>query len=90
MGCYKSAFTFKRGALVATFFLSGCGHVSNPFTMNVMPTLTPEEVATKSAACSKNTTARPYPPEKPQVVFCDTKTVLPPGYVSPVPYVKVL
>lgn len=90
MGCCKSAPPFKRGALLATLILGGCGHISNPFTMNVMPTLTPEEVATKSAVCSKNTTARPYPPEKPQVVFCDTKTVLPPGYVSPAPYVRVL
>lgn len=71
--------------------VSGCGYISNPFTMNVMPTLTSEVVASKSEECiKKNGIPDPYPPKKPQVVFCKTKSVLPPGYVSPVPYVKVI
>lgn len=59
--------------------------------MNVMPTLTPEVIAQKSDECvKKNLIPEPYPADKPQVVLCKTKSVLPPGYVSPVPYVKVL
>lgn len=71
--------------LIAALMLTGCASIDNPFTMNVMPTLSPDVVATKAAACPANTTARPYPPGKPQVVFCDTKSVLPKGYVRPAP-----
>lgn len=71
--------------------VSGCGYISNPFTMNVMPILSPEVVASKSEECiRKNTIPEPYPPDKPQIVLCKTKSVLPPGYVSPVPYVRVI
>ncbi len=76
-------------ALLAT--LSGCSSIQNPFTMNVMPTLTPEVIAEKTDDClKKNSIPESYPPEKPQIVLCKTKSVLPPGYVSPVPYVRVL
>lgn len=71
--------------IIAALMLTGCASIENPLTMNVMPTLSPDVVATRSAACPKNTTPRPYPPAKPQVVFCDAKSVLPPGYVRPAP-----
>lgn len=83
---------FKKLTLIAPLLLlSACGYIENPFTMNVMPTLTPEVIAQKSDECvKKNGIPEPYPADKPQVVLCKTKSVLPPGYVSPVPYVKVL
>ena len=82
----------KKVALFAPLLLlSACSSFQNPFTMNVMPTLTPEVIAQKSDECvKKNLIPEPYPADKPQVVLCKTKSVLPPGYVSPVPYVKVL
>lgn len=76
---------------ISILLLSGCSSIENPFTMNVMPTLAPEVITAKSEECNKkNGVPEPYPPEKPQVVLCKTKSVLPPGYVSPVPYVRVL
>ena len=76
---------------IAALLLTGCGYISNPFTMNVMPTLSPEVIAQKSDECiKKNGIPEPYPPDKSQIVLCKSKSVLPPGYVSPVPYVKVL
>ena len=76
---------------ISISILCGCGVISNPFTVNVMPTLTPEIISAKSEECNKkNGIPEPYPPAKPQVVFCKTKSVLPPGYVSPVPYVRVI
>lgn len=77
--------------MIPALMFTSCGYVSNPFTMNVMPTLTPEVIAQKSDEClKKNGIPEPYPPDKPQIVQCKTKSVLPPGYVSPVPYVKVI
>lgn len=76
---------------ISILVLCGCGVISNPFTMNVMPTLTQEVIAAKSEECNKKRgIPESYPPKKPQVVFCKTKSVLPPGYVSPVPCVKVI
>lgn len=81
----------KTIVIAAALMLTGCAQISNPFTMNVMPTLSPEVVADQSAQCvKKNAIPNPYPPANPQVVLCKTKSVLPPGYVSPVPYVRVL
>ena len=84
----KTATVLVSGLLLS---LGGCSSFQNPFTMNVMPTLSPEVIAQKSEECvKKNGIPEPYPPDKPQIVMCKTKSVLPPGYVSPVPYVKVL
>lgn len=83
--------TLLRLPFISIFLLGGCGSISNPFTMNVMPTLSPEIIAIKSEECiKKNGIPEPYPQEKPQIVLCKTKSVLPPGYVSPVPYVRVI
>lgn len=76
----------KTLSIALLIALTGCASIDNPFTMNVMPTLSPEVVASKSAECvKKNLTPEPYPPANPQVVLCHTKSVLPPGYVSPAP-----
>lgn len=76
---------------ISILMLSGCSSIQNPFTMNVMPTLTPEGIAAKSDDCVKlNGIPEPYPPNRAQIVLCKTKSVLPPGYVSPVPYVRVI
>lgn len=79
------------GILGTAICITACSSMSNPFTMNVMPTLTPEVITQRSDDCvKKNGIPEPYPVDKPQIVLCKTKSVLPPGYVSPVPYVKVI
>lgn len=71
---------------VAVLALSGCANISNPLTMNVVPPLTEAQLQDQIADCkAKKLIPDPYPPTKPQVVFCKVPSVLPPGYVSPAP-----
>lgn len=80
--------------IAAALMLSGCASYNNLVnipTMNVTPPLTPAALQTGIDKCrAKKLIPDPYPIDKPQVVFCKIPSVLPPGYVSPVPYVRVI
>lgn len=80
--------------LIAIVLLNGCASYQNLAdipNMNVVPQLTDAQLAEKVAGCkAKKLIPEPYPPTKPQIVLCKVPSVLPPGYVSPVPYVRIL
>jgi len=84
----------KTIVIAALLTLTGCASYNNLVnipTMNVVPPLTPTALEAGIAQCkAKKLIPDPYPIDKPQVVFCKVPSVLPPGYVSPVPYVRIL